>query len=214
MNIRKIIAKKLLPLLVKLDNFSYKYLTGVAIILNDGLHPKHRIMNYHKFFTDRLSPEDLVIDIGCGNGALTFDASKVAKRVVAIDFEPKNIESAKNKYQGDNLSYVLGDATTYNFSEKFDKIILSNVLEHIENRVDFLKKIGNLADVLLLRVPMIDREWVAVYKKENGLEYRLDPTHYIEFTVPILIDELGQAGWQIKDYSVQFGEFWGTVIKK
>jgi cytidyltransferase-like protein len=35
---------------------------------------------------------------------------------------------------------------------------------------------------LLIRVPMIDRDWITVYKRELGIEYRLDNTHFIEYT--------------------------------
>jgi len=65
----KILAK----IALRLHNFSYRLSTGFAIKTEGGLHPKHRIMNYHKFFVDNVSPGDTVLDIGCGNGALAFD---------------------------------------------------------------------------------------------------------------------------------------------
>ena len=68
-------------------------------------------------------------------------------------------------------------------NQKFDVIILSNVLEHIENRIEFLQKIKNLAPKILIRVPMINRDWITLYKKELGVEWRLDKTHYIEYTL-------------------------------
>jgi len=36
-------------------------------------------MNYHKFFLDNINQGDVVLDIGCGNGALSFDIAKRAK---------------------------------------------------------------------------------------------------------------------------------------
>jgi len=53
-------------------------------------------------------------------------------------------------------------------------------LEHIENRIEFLNKIKNLAPKILIRVPMINRDWITLYKKELGMEWRLDKTHYID----------------------------------
>jgi SAM-dependent methyltransferase len=196
---------------VWLDNIAYKGITKVAIIDNQGVHPKHQILNYHQFFVDQVQNQDRVIDIGCGKGENAYDVAAKAKQVVGIDIEQKNVDKAKNNYQRPNLEYICGDATTYNFSSKFNKIILSNVLEHIEHRVEFLKKLHHISDTILLRVPMIDRDWVAVYKKQKGLEYRLDPTHFIEYTLPILKEELQQGGWKIESYSIQFGEFWGVV---
>jgi len=67
---------------------------------------------------------------------------------------------------------------------------LSNILEHIENRVKFLNKIKNLAPKILIRVPMINRDWITLYKKELGVEWRLDKTHYIEYTLESFEKEL------------------------
>jgi SAM-dependent methyltransferase len=186
-------------------------ITKIAIIDNDGAHPKHRILDYHSFFSLHLLQTDTVLDVGCGNGSVAFDVALVAKEVVGIDIDKKNIENAKRTNSRANITYLIGDATTYPFAEKFDKIILSNVLEHIENRIDFLKKLHNISDTILLRIPMIDRDWVTVYKKEKGLEYRLDSTHFVEYTLNNLKDELIKSHWDIEIYSIQFGEFWGVL---
>ena len=77
----KKIYKTLTKFALKLHNFSYKLATRLAIRAEGGLHPKHRLMNYHKFFVDNVSPEDTVLDMGCGNGALTFDVAQKAKKL-------------------------------------------------------------------------------------------------------------------------------------
>jgi 2-polyprenyl-3-methyl-5-hydroxy-6-metoxy-1,4-benzoquinol methylase len=199
---------------IYLHNKSYSKITSLARRLNKGNHPKHRILNYGKFFLNNINSEDSVLDIGCHEGYLSESAAKIAKKVIGIDIREKNINLAKNKNNPPNLSFICGDATTYYFSQKFNKIILSNVLEHIENRVDFLKKISRLGDIILIRVPLITRDWLAVYKKENGFEYRLDPTHYIEYTLEELKNELDNSGWKIDSFIVNFGEFLGILSKK
>ena len=88
---------------------------------------------------------------------------------------------------------------------------MSNVLEHIDDRVEFLKKIRPLANKFLFRVPMIDREWVTLYKKELGLDYRLDTTHFTEYTWEQFKNEFEQAGYNIQSHSVQFGEIWAVI---
>jgi len=60
---------------------------------------------------------------------------------------------------------------------------------------------------------MLDRDWLTVYKKNNGYEYRLDKTHFIEYTLTSLKDELVKSGWEISNYDIRFGEFWGVIIK-
>lgn len=177
----------------------------------DGLHPKHRLMNYHKFFVDNVDESDFVLDIGCGNGALTYDVASKVKRIVGIDLSEKNISIAKRTYSRENIEYICGNALTDLPNEQYDVAILSNVLEHIDKRVKFLVSLKSLAPKFLIRVPMLNRNWIDVYKKELGLEYRLDRTHFIEYTFEGFKKELNEAGISVLDYSIQFGEIWAVA---
>jgi 2-polyprenyl-3-methyl-5-hydroxy-6-metoxy-1,4-benzoquinol methylase len=193
------------------NNLSYKLISSLVVRENDGVHPKHRIMNYHKFFLDNIKKTDAILDIGCGNGSVAADLADKARIVVGIDIDRKNIADAKKLHRRNNLTYITGDATSYPFNEKFDTIILSNVLEHINQRVQFLHGIKNLAPKILIRVPLITRDWLAVYKKECDLEYRLDPTHFIEYTEKDFKKELSEAGVAIENYYIKFGELYAIT---
>jgi len=201
----------LTKLVLRLHNIFYKLASKFAVYSEKGLHPKHRLMNYHQFFVDNIKEGDVVLDIGCGNGALAYDLSRKAKRVVAIDMIPANVKIAKDRYGASNVEYIIGDATKYKFLEKFDCIVLSNVLEHLKYRVNFLTKIKDLAPKILIRVPMLNRDWITLYKKELGVEWRLDKNHYTEYTLNSFIRELGKAGLNIKIFSIQFGEIWAVA---
>jgi len=139
------IYKILTKFALKLHDFSYKLASRLAIKVEGGLHPKHRLMNYHKFFVDNIEARDTVLDIGGRNGALAYDVAKKAKKVVGIDLNKENIKIAKENYLFSNIEYLVGDVTKDLPNQKFDVIILSNVLEYIENRIEFLNKIKNLA---------------------------------------------------------------------
>ena len=201
-----------LKMILRAHSFTYRWAGRLSHKLEkDGLHPKHRIMNYHKFFVDNISESDTVLDIGCGNGALAYDVAMKAKKVVGIDLSEKNISISKNKFSRENIEYIHGNALTDLPNEQFDVIILSNVLEHIDKRVEFLTSLKNLAPKFLIRVPMLNRSWIDIYKKELGLEYRLDKTHFIEYTFEGFKEELNRTGLKVLDYSVQFGEIWAVV---
>jgi SAM-dependent methyltransferase len=199
-----------------LNGLSYEMIK-VFIVPKGGLHPKHAIMNYHKFFVDNVEAADNVLDIGCGNGAVAADLAAKAKKVVGIDIAEKNIKVAREKYDRPNLQFVPGDCLRFDFAGlgivRFDKIILSNVLEHIEERVKFLQGLHQLSDTILLRVPLITRDWLPVYKKDHGYKYKLSSDHKIEYTEEILQNELAQSGWQIKNFQIKFGEIWAVIIK-
>ena len=126
-----------------------------------------------------------------------------ASFVYGIESDKKHVTIAKIQYARDNIEYIYADATQYDYSScrSINCIVLSNVLEHFEHRVDFLNKITRQikwADenhkYFLIRVPIIDREWTVLYKKEQGLDYRLDPTHCIEYTLESFAKEMDEAG--------------------
>lgn len=204
----------LLRLFVRLHNYSYKKITEYASLLNHGVNPKFEITRYAEFFLRQISKGDSVLDIGCGSGLLAAALAPKAGRIVGIDISASNIDSAKKRFQLPNLELVVGDATSHHFSGRFDKLILSNVLEHIENRPALLKKITALGDTLLLRVPMITRDWLSVYKSDKGLPYKLDQTHFTEYTLEQIQSEADLGGWRIESYQVNWGEFWGVLKKK
>lgn len=201
----------LVRLALHLHNVSYKLASKLAIKAEGGLHPKHRLMNYHQFFLDHISPTNRVLDIGCGNGALAFDLAKKAKSVAGVDLNPKHQSYWRERFAAPNLTYRVADATTLASTETFDIVVLSNVLEHVEHRVEFLKRILPLAPTFLIRVPMLNRDWITLYKKESGIEYRLDKTHFTEYTLETFNHELSQAGFSLQEYSIQFGEIWAVT---
>ena len=196
---------------MRLDNFCYRNISQFAVMAEGGIHPKHRLMNYHQFFVDNISSQDVVLDIGCGNGFLTYDVATKVRSVTAIDLNKDNIESARRNFNKDTIEYIYGDASQFDFGEKFDVVIMSNVLEHIDNRCDFLLKVKKLANKFLIRVPALNRDWLTYYKRELGVEYRLDLTHKIEYTMESFQQELEKAGMRVERASIQFGEIWAVV---
>ena len=91
--------------------------------------------------------------------------------------------------------------------------MVSNVLEHIERRVDFLRDVQarTTPHRWLVRVPMFDREWRVPMRKELGMYYFGDPTHYIEYTRETFEDEMREAGFAIREMQINWGEIWAQV---
>jgi len=211
------LSKKILLLIVKqfirLHNLSYNQISVLALKINNGLHPKHRLLKYHKFFLKNIKKGDRVLDLGCGNGFLTFRLAQKAKFILGIDLNPKNIAFARKKFSAANIKYKVADITRIK-KQNFDVIVLSNVLEHIPNRVSFLQKIQETAPKILLRVPLFARDWLTLYKKELNCEWRLDKTHYTEYNLNSLKKELKKTGLFLDKYSIQFNEIWAVVLSK
>ncbi|MSR77605.1 MAG: class I SAM-dependent methyltransferase [Candidatus Omnitrophica bacterium] len=209
------IARRLLALSLWTHNISY-WASGffASIVEADGLHPKHRLMNYHQWFMDHLRPEWRVLDVGCGNGALALDLSRCCKEVVGIDMSERSLQQAKQR--APQIRFIQGDAVQFvkKNQEGFDAVVLSNILEHVEARVDFLKNLSRVSPCLLIRVPMINRDWITLYKKERGLEWRLDRSHYTEYTIESFRSDLEQSGLTLFQYDIRFGEIYAVCYKK
>lgn len=205
---------QLLEKYVRQHNQAYEKISQLAIELNNGIHPKHSIMDYGQFFLDQISPEDKILDAGSGTGLISYRLAGKAKYVLGVDNNKKSIEEAQRKYQKPNLRFVVADLNKYQTEEKFDKIVLSNVLEHIEHRVELLKNLSKIAETILLRVPLITRDWLTAYKKSKGFPYKLDPTHETEYTEDELKKELTEAGWTIVRGQTNWGEWWGVIERK
>lgn len=201
----------LIKTLLNIHVFLGKVIDVILIKTNDGLHPKHHLMRYYEFFLDHIGQESSVLDIGCGNGFVASQIATKAKKVTGIDTDQANIIQAKKQHSRENISYILGDATRYDFEERYDAVVLSNVLEHIKDRTAFLGKVKLLSDTLLIRVPMIDRDWLPLYRKSLGMFYFCDSTHFTEYTLQSFQEEMSASGLKIESSTVRFGEIWAVV---
>lgn len=198
----------LLKLLLIIHNWIYVLISKIAVRYSDGTHPKHEILKYETWFSDKINHEEKVLDIGSHSGGMCFILAQKAKQVVGIEIDTVKYQLAIKQNKFSNLSFINADATNWESDIKFDCITLSNVLEHIDERKFFLKKIIQkyCPQKILIRVPLITRDWLSVFKKQMGVDYRLDPTHFIEHTEEEIFNELIESGLIIKNYKVAFGE--------
>lgn len=218
--VRKILTffpHSILIILLKISLFihkkTYTLLTVVAeIIEGPNKHPKHRIMKYREWFASNIQHDWNILDIGSNNGHMSFFLADYCHHVYGIEIVDHLVKLARNLHTKDNITYICADATTYNYDNTtIDCITMSNVLEHINDRVSFLKKLIQQVHwrnnpLFLIRVPLIDRDWLPMYLNEFGLDTRLDPTHFTEYTVEQLKNEINQCGLDITSYHVQWGE--------
>ncbi|KGF71878.1 hypothetical protein DO97_14680 [Neosynechococcus sphagnicola sy1] len=203
--------------LLELESDLSAQINQVAIPYNHGVHVKHRLMGYHDFFVQRLHPGERVLDIGCGTGAVAYDmAARAGAVVMGIDLEAEHIATARRLFSHPNLRFVQGNVLTALPDIPFDTLVISNILEHIEQRVTFLKTVQAQLQPhrWLVRVPMYDRDWLVPLRQELGLFHFSDRTHFTEYTQASFAAEMQAAELTITHLQINWGEIWAEVQRQ
>jgi 2-polyprenyl-3-methyl-5-hydroxy-6-metoxy-1,4-benzoquinol methylase len=78
-----------------------------------------------------LKKEDTLLDICCGNGALTEILLPYCAEITAVDFSEKLIESAK-KIGSNRIQFICGNATEFGLNQSFDKVLLYFSFQYFE----------------------------------------------------------------------------------
>jgi SAM-dependent methyltransferase len=99
--------------------------------------------------------------------------------VTGFDFSEFAINTAKNKCDGLSIKppeFIVGDINSYTTDEKYDLIIMSEVLEHIEEDARILQKYRNFLKndgYVLISVPYDPSYW-SVEDEQSGHVRRYD----------------------------------------
>lgn len=83
-----------------------------------------------------------VVDLGCGNGALTAQLSETGYDVIGVDASEKMLAAAKKAYP--SLKLVLGDASRIELSKKADVVFSNAVFHWIDNQDALIKNVNRL----------------------------------------------------------------------
>ena len=92
-----------------------------------------------------------ILEIGCstGYGCQFFPADM---KYYGVDYDPIIISVAKEQEWGDNKFFLQADINQMQM-EKHDTVIAFEVIEHLDNGLDVVKKLQNSCKRLLITVP-------------------------------------------------------------
>ncbi|MBN1992353.1 MAG: class I SAM-dependent methyltransferase [Anaerolineae bacterium] len=92
-----------------------------------------------------------IAEIGCATGEIigAFPGTDVERRV-GFDISPNNVQIAQQRFP--EVTFIAGDFQRS--TEKFDLVILSDILEHVPNDVEFLRAAAGLSQVVLVNLPL------------------------------------------------------------
>jgi 2-polyprenyl-3-methyl-5-hydroxy-6-metoxy-1,4-benzoquinol methylase len=182
----------------------------------------HRHLSIMKWCEELgLKPKHKVLELGCGIGTvseLLLRYLSTSGSLLAIDISERNIKVAKkrlpSKYK--NANFILGDVLKLELNEKYDLILLPDVLEHIPSE-KHLKLFLKLRDCLyetgfiLIHIPdRLYQEWLMKNKK-NKMQI-IDQALYIRDLSQIM-QEAGLKIVFLKSCSIYHKGFEYQVLK-
>ena len=155
-----------------------------------------------------------ILDVGCGGGIICEPLARLGAKVTGIDFAPNNIIAAKihSKKNKLKINYINKDIEKSKLNEKFDIILMFEVLEHLDNWKKTIKNIKkNLNKNGLIIISTINRNLLsklfAIQIAENILNWIPKGTH--DYNKLIKPEELKKT---LSKENFQFNNIKGLVF--
>ncbi|MBI5233736.1 MAG: ribosomal RNA small subunit methyltransferase A [Deltaproteobacteria bacterium] len=139
----------------------------------------------------KITPDDIVVEIGPGQGILTKMLTKAAHKVIAIELDPYLYEKLTAEFGGhDNIEILLGDALKYSYEELETFKVVANIPYYITTPIIFrLIEVGDKMKSMTLTIQKEVAERIVARPgtKEYGVlsiavRYFCEPR--LEFIVP------------------------------
>ena len=90
----------------------------------------------------RLEQPQLVVDLGCGSGALTLGLARrwPAARVVGVDSSPQMLEQARRSDAAQRVDWVEADAATWEPPSGIDLLVTNATLQWVPGHLDLIPR--------------------------------------------------------------------------
>ena len=155
-----------------------------------------------RFLGLHLPSDATVLDLGCGNGILSSWLAANGASVVGVDHSSTNIRVAMDRPSRPNLEFVHGDAGEFldRSDREFTVLVLSHVLEHLDDPQGFLSQFSAGFASVYIEVPDYEGSPHDLLREQLGLELSYaDADHISEFGRAELEDLVQRAGLRIVD---------------
>ncbi len=123
---------------------------------------------YPEFFP--IDREETVLNVGCGNGVQAVIYKRNFKKMVGVDInqERLNISSlVMGKYNIKNFEAICANVEKIPLTEKFNKVIAIDIVEHLVNPENLISEIYRLLrndGKLLITFPALHDKWENLFR--------------------------------------------------
>jgi len=163
------------------------------------------LSNLLRQISDQLKPGFSILEVGCGTGNVLRYIERVCDpgKALGMDLFFEGLQYARKRVA---CSLIQGDILHSCFRKCFEVICLFDVLEHIENDEDILKRIHDITTVngfLVITVPAYPSLWSS---------YDVVAHHVRRYTLSGLREKVIRSGYRI-EYMTHFFTFLWPFIK-
>lgn len=209
------ILEKILPIS---DKAKFKLFLNLEWIFNRLSHElsfkyysteEHPILHYTKIFMlENINNTDVVLDLGCNLGDISFTIAEKAKEVTGIDINKEAINIANKRYNKSNLKFYNKEAREFlkEAPIKFNVLILSHILEHLDNPKAFISDFKDGFEKIYIEVPDFDRYYLNKYRQDLNLPLiYTDNDHVSEFDRDEIKSLLKECNIEVNKEEYRYG---------
>lgn len=166
----------------------------------DNRHPQHYMwLGHNQYLYDNVNEGDRVLDVGCASSYYPQWLAEKAESVVGVDILPERIALSRENNSKENVSFELMDVTQEMPKGQFDVVVCSHVIEHLDDPVAVLDNLAHHVPRILVKVPLIDTDWVKMVKRDIGMFWMDTTDHRREYTAELLRQQLEDSGWEVEE---------------
>ncbi len=110
--------------------YSYAYANRLNIIIEKV---KHYLPDIHSAN---------ILDIAAAQGNFSLKLAELGYNVTWNDIRGELVDYVKLKYEKGNINYKVGNAFELGFENKFDAVIITEIIEHVAHPDNFLKQVA------------------------------------------------------------------------
>ncbi|MCC6581980.1 MAG: class I SAM-dependent methyltransferase, partial [Phycisphaeraceae bacterium] len=154
------------------------------------------------------------LDVGGGTGWLLEQAKQAEpklKRTMVVDIDAQARDTALKA----GHEYFHGRIEDFATDDKFDLVLMLNLIEHVKDPVGMLKKAGDMLSgggLILIKTPNYDALDARLFRHKNWGGYHC-PRHWVLFSPDSFRQAAEKAGLKVEELKLTQGApFWAVSV--
>lgn len=178
------------------------YLDGTYLAENPNWHADDspwKARQISALLRSRALQPKTVCEVGCGVGQIVQQLSHEFPNSHFYGYEiSQHAYQQCQEKSSDNLEFRFGDLLQ-DSNAHFDLLMAIDVIEHVENCLEFLRELRSKGDLQLFHIPLeLSAQAVIRSRPLMSSRSRLGHLHY--FTKDLALETLQRAGYELIDY--------------